>query len=419
MIAKPRIVVLGGGFAGLESAFFLRHKLHERADITLISDRDYFIFKPNTIYVPFGEDPDKYKIHLEAPTRRKHIDFIEAKVEFIDPDRHVVHLHDFEAAYDYLVIATGAALRPREIMGLEENAITVWTPDDMVRLRTAYQKLVEQANDGLRRKLLFLIPPNNRCPGPLYEIALMTDTWLREQGIRNQVEITWTTYEDGFVQSFGPRLNTVMDGEFTERGIAGYKGFVVTGVEPGKVHYQNGETRAYDLLVSFPPYVAANTFEAMPRDDRGFIRVVPDSRRVQGRDRVFAAGDAADFPIKQAFLALLQADAAADHIAGEIAGYKSELAFEPMSMCLMDELNKATFAQIPMRYTGDPKKPVTVDLEDPDHYKVGVSPLWRVGKKALGLYVPWRFGSGEPFHSGLAWDAMDLGIKVMARMMAH
>jgi sulfide:quinone oxidoreductase len=156
----------------------------------------------------------------------------------------------------------------------------------------------------------------------------------------------------------------------------------------------------------------------LPTDDRGFIGVEPESRRVKGRGDMFSVGDAANFPIKQAFLALLQADAAADHLAAEIKGTKPEIDYEPMSMCVMEELNKATFAQVPLKYTGDPAKPVTVDTEDTDHYKVGVSPIWRVGKKVLGIYLPWRFGSGEPFHAGFAWNAMDLGLKVMSSIYA-
>jgi hypothetical protein len=42
MTAKPRIVVIGGGFGGLEAAFYLRHKLGDRADLTLVSDRPFF-----------------------------------------------------------------------------------------------------------------------------------------------------------------------------------------------------------------------------------------------------------------------------------------------------------------------------------------------------------------------------------------
>jgi sulfide:quinone oxidoreductase len=418
-MAKTKVAVLGAGFAGLETAFYLRHIMHDKIDLTLVSDRDYFLFKPNTIYIPFGEDPEKFKIRLDEPVRRKNLTFIQDSVQGIEPDSKRVLLRKSELSYDYLVVATGADMRPEEIPGLKENAVTVWTPEEMLRLRAAFSRLEENARSGIQQRLLFLVPPNNRCSGPLYEIVMMTDTWLRRQKVRDRVDIAWTTYEDGFIQAFGPRLNTVVTDEFEERGISGHKGFVVTHVEPGAVHYQNGEQLKFDLLVSFPPYIAGKRYSPLPMDERGFIRVDPDSRRVKGYSNIFAVGDTADFPIKQAFLALLQGDAAADHLAAEIEHRKPKVLYEPVSMCVMEELNKATFAQVPLMYTGDQARPIAVDLDDSEHYKVGVSPLWRVGKKVLGFYLPWRFRSGEPFHAGLAWEAMDLGLKAMSKALAR
>ena len=418
MKARPRVVVLGGGFAGLESAFYLVHRLADRVDVTLVSDRDSFVFKPNTIYIPFGEDPGKYVIPLKDPTTKKRIRLVTDAVTGIDPDKRKVFLEDGELVFDYVVVATGAGMRPEEVPGLKEHALTVWEPEEMVRLREGLWRLVHQGNHGSHFDLLFLVPPNNRCSGPLYEMCLMTDTWLRREGAREPIRITWATYEQSFLQAFGPRLDTVVKDEFEERDIEGFHGWFVTGVEPGFVHFQNGERRRYDLLVSFPPYVARVPYPTLPIDDRGFIRVEPDSRRVKKHDRIFAAGDAADFPIKQAFLALLQGDAAADHIASEITGEPARVKFEPMSMCLMEELNKATFAQVPLRHTGSPEKPVQVDAGDGERYKIGVSPIWRAGTKVLGMHLPWRFASGEPFHAGFAWEAMDLGQKVMAKVAA-
>jgi NADH dehydrogenase FAD-containing subunit len=419
MNATPKVVVLGGGFAGLETIFYLRHALGNRVDLTLVSDQDYFLFKPNTIYIPFGADPEQFKIDLKRPTQRKDIELIQARAEEIDAANKKVLTTAGDLRYDYLVVATGAAMRPTEIPGLREHALTLWTPEEMMDLRHGLKRLVEQARAGNRQKLLFLVPPNNKCSGPLYELVLMTDTWLNRQGVREAVDLAWSTYEESYIQAFGPRLNTVVTDEFIERHIQGHRGFVVTGIEPGKVVYQNGETLPYDLLVSFPPYVAKERFAGLPLDDRGFIHVEPDSRRVRGSDSIFAVGDAADFPIKQAFLALLQGDAAAEQMAAEIEGRKPTIKFEPMSMCVMEELNKATFAQVPLKYTGDEAKPIAVDTADTEHYKVGVSPLWRGGKKILGIYLPWRFGSGEPFHAGFAWDVMDLGLKVMSKVMAN
>ncbi len=78
-LARPKVLVLGGGFGGLEAAFYLRWRLGERVDLTLVSDRDHFLFKPDTIYIPFGVDPERLTIPLARPTRRKGIAFVHAR----------------------------------------------------------------------------------------------------------------------------------------------------------------------------------------------------------------------------------------------------------------------------------------------------------------------------------------------------
>ncbi len=418
MTAKPRIVVLGGGFGGLESLFYLKHVLHDRAQLTLVTDRPHFVFKPNTIYIPFGESPDKYEVDLTSPLRKQSIELFQATVQSLDPAANTVETDRGPVGYDYLVVATGAKMRPQEVPGLAEHAVTVWTSADMLVLRERIARIVERAKEGQRSQVLFLVPPNNRCSGPLYEMVCMLETYLHRQHCRDAVELVFATKENAFIEAFGPRLNTVVAEEFQERKIAGYTRHVVSEVEPERVRFENGAEFSYDLLVSFPPYVAASHYPALPSDERGFIGVDPSTRRVNGQERIFAVGDAGNFPIKQAFLALLQGDAAGDHIAAEVLHKKAEVDFVPMSMCVMEQFDKAVFAQVPLRYTGDAQQPVAVDLADEDHYKVGVSPLWRVGKSALGFYLPWRFGAGKPFHAGFAWNMMDLGLKAMSRVMA-
>lgn len=418
MSTKPRIVVLGGGFGGLESLFYLKHVLGERGDLTLVTDRPRFVFKPNTIYIPFGEPAEKYELDLLKPLHKQAIKFVQGMVKNIDPQKKSVELENGKVEYDYLVVATGAKMRPEEVPGLAEHAVTVWTPSDMMVLRDRLAVVVDRAKAGRRSKVLFLVPPNNRCSGPLYEMVCMLDTYLRRQGCRDQVELTFATKEEAFIEAFGPRLNSVVSDEFTERKIAGHTRYVVSEVAPAEVRFQNGANLPFDLLVSFPPYAAAGHFPALPIDDRGFVNVEASSRRVVGLDRMYAVGDTANFPIKQAFLALLQGDAAGDHLAAEILERKAEVDFTPMSMCVMEQFDKAVFAQVPLRYTGDSERPVAVDMTDEEHYKVGVSPLWRLGKSALGFYLPWRFGSGKPFHAGFAWNVMDLGLKTMSKVMA-
>jgi NADH dehydrogenase FAD-containing subunit len=416
--SRPNILVLGGGFGGLEAAFYLRMRLEERADITLVSDRDYFLFKPNTIYIPFGLDPEKLKVGLERPTRRKKIAFVKDRVREVDPDAKRVSTEGRDLSYDFLVIATGADMRPGEVPGLAEHAQTIWTPREMLELRLALYDLLEEAREGRIRRVLFLVAPNNKCAGPLYELVFMLDTWLRRKKVRANVDMTWSTYEQSYIQAFGPRLHEVVSGEFERRVVAGHTEYAAEQVEDGEVRFSNGEVLPYDLLVAFSPYVAQVSYPTFPGDDRSFVRTDLATRQVEGHPDVYAVGDAGDFPVKQAFLAFLQADAAAEHLSAHVLGTEPEIVFEPTSMCVMEQFDKATFAQVPLRLTGDPEEPIEVDPAGLDAYKVGSYVAWRLGKKALGYYLPFRFALGNPFHAGIPWKGMELGLKGMSRLMA-
>src|SRR5689334_10378708 len=112
----PRVVILGSGFAGLETAFLLRSKLGETdAEVTVVSDRDDFLFKPNTIYLPFGAAEKSLHVPLRKAFFTKTIHHRVGTVEGIDADRGVVHTRrGVPIHYDKLVIATGAAMNPEE-----------------------------------------------------------------------------------------------------------------------------------------------------------------------------------------------------------------------------------------------------------------------------------------------------------------
>jgi NADH dehydrogenase FAD-containing subunit len=417
--ASVRIVVVGGGFAGLESAFLLRSRLGDRARLTLVSDRDTFLFKPNTIYIPFGGKLDPLLIPLARPAGKRDIELVSGTVGSVDPDARRVEVDGQSLDYDFLVLATGAGMAPEEIPGLPEHAETIWTPEEMASLGRRLAAAITSARRGERQTILFTVPPGNKCSGPLYEIVLMTETYLRRQKVRERFELVWATYEQTFIQAFGPKLHEVVVPEFAKRGISGHTNWVLERVTEDTAQFGNGETVSFDLLVAFPPYVAGVRYEGLPQDERGFLKTELGSRRVGGQERIYAPGDAGDFPVKQAFLAFLQGDASAEAIAAEVETRDAVPAFDPVSMCVMEEFDKATFAKVPLTVTGDPLQPVAVRAGAEDAYKVGVSPLWRIGKKMLGVYLPFRFRAGRPFHAGPPWRAMELGLKGMSAALAR
>jgi NADH dehydrogenase FAD-containing subunit len=419
MAKKQHIAILGAGFAGLETAFLLRMRMRDSAQLTVISEREAFTFRPNAIYVPFGAAPDDLLVDLSKPFKRREIQFVQGSVADVDPVAHEVALVDGQKiGYDKLVIATGADMRPSDVPGLAEHAATIWTPNSMLGVRERFERVLSDARDGRRSRVLFLIPPNNKCAGPLYEIVMMFETWLRRHHRRDQVEITWSTFEQSYIQAFGPRLHYVVSDEFERRGIDGNTQEVIIEIGPGEARYADNSTRAFEHQIAVPPYVSAVRYGSLPADERGFLETEADTRQVAGQPDVYAPGDAGDFPVKQAFLAFLQADTVAEHIAASAGLYAFEKPFDPVSMCIMEMFDKATFAQVPLALTGDPARPVTVRPDADGDYKVGTGTTWRLGKKMLGTTVPMRFHAGEPFHAGLAWQMMEVGLKGMSAVLA-
>jgi NADH dehydrogenase FAD-containing subunit len=418
-VSTPQVVVLGSGFAGLEAAFRLRWEVGEDVGITVVSDRDDFLFRPNTIYLPFGGAEERLHVPLGGAMRRRDIEHRIATVEGVDVDRGTVSLRGRRRLpYDKLVIATGADMRPSEVPGLGEHAHQVWTPAQMHQIGERLEWVVQQVRHGHPQRVLFVVPPNNKCAGPLYEIAFMFDTWLRRREARNGVDITFTTYEQSFIQAFGPKLHAVATMEFARRGIDAHADAVVQKVTETEVGYADGSTQGFDLLIAFPPYVAAVRYDGLPGDDRGFLRCHKASRTVLCHDEIYAPGDAGDFPVKQAYLALLQAGAVAQDIAAQVRQRPPKGGFEPVSMCVMEMLDRATFAQVPLRLTKDPAAPVAIDEDAAELYRVGTSAAWRLGKATLGHYLPMRFRHGRPFHAGLPWRGMQLGLRAGAASLA-
>jgi len=413
-IDVPNVVVVGTGFGGLESAFYLRKRLGKRVQVTIVSASEEFLFKPNTIYIPFGKPPEAFVFELRGVFAKRHIPFVHAVAERVDTKEKKLIASGNPIPYDYLFLATGAAMRPQEIPGLAENANTIWTPEEMMRLRASLDGVLKRAKAGQKTRVRFLVPPKNKCAGPLYEMVMMLDSWLRKKDARAQVDIGYFTFEKGYIQAFGPRLNDEVTREFARREIAGHKEVFVERVDPVQIRFKDGTSEPFDVLISSPPYVAATRFEGLPADDRGFLTTDPKSRQLVGHPDIYVVGDAADFPVKQAFLALLQADAAAEHLAERILGEETSAAFDPVSMCIMEQFDKATFAQVPLRVTGDPEAPVAVREDAMGLYRVGSGPIWRIGKKMLGAAIPQRFMTGHPFHAGATWAVMEAGVNVMA-----
>jgi NADH dehydrogenase FAD-containing subunit len=394
-------------------------RLHGRADVQLVCESDEFLFRPNLVYVPFGADPLASRVVLGPPLWKKEITLEPGRVEGVDTGSGRVHLvGGHELPYEHLVIATGATPRPQAVPGLTDHAVNIWELEGMLGLRERFEQVRGQARGGAHSRVLFVLPRHSQCSPALYEVALMLDTWLRREKSREHVDLGFLTHEASFAEACGPRMHEVLAGEFAERHIEGHAAEHLVEVEADEASFAGGRTEGFDLLVTMPPLAAAVRYEGLPADERGFLRVQAGARQVLGHPEVYVPGDAGDFPLKDGFLALLEADAVADHLAAVITTSDFKRPFDPVSVNVIDMLDRAAFARMPLELTGNPDHPVRLREGAEAEYKVGVSPQWRMAKRMFASYLLMRFSAGEPFHAGAGWRLMDLGVDVMAGMLA-
>jgi NADH:ubiquinone reductase (H+-translocating) len=165
---RSKVVIVGGGFAGLAAAMEMDRTLARRAemDVTLVSRDNFTLFTPMLHEVASGElDP----ADIVNPIRRilRHVKFVEAEVHGIDLAEHRVRgasgisRHPVEFEFDHLLLAAGAETNFFELPGLAEWAVTMKTHSDAVLLRNRVLALLEEASlhsdPAARRALLTFV----------------------------------------------------------------------------------------------------------------------------------------------------------------------------------------------------------------------------------------------------------------------
>jgi NADH dehydrogenase len=166
----PRIVVLGGGFGGIAAALALARRCRGLLPVrvTLVSDRNYFLFTPMLAEAATGAVDTRHVLHPIRPLcTAAGIEFAEMTVEGIDLDRRRVAVHHQrsparqELHYDRLVIALGAAPNTAIAPGAAEHALTFKGAGDAIRIRNRVIDLFEAAaltdDPWVRRQLLTFV----------------------------------------------------------------------------------------------------------------------------------------------------------------------------------------------------------------------------------------------------------------------
>src|SRR4051812_45594249 len=142
----PRVVIIGGGFAGLEAA---RHLAGARAEITLIDKKNHHCFQPLLYQVATASlaAPEVAWPIRSILAQQSNIDVVMSEVRGIDLQKRLVSCSgDLRYPFDYLVIATGATHSYFGHPDWEQFAPGLKTIEDATRIRSRLLSAFERAD---------------------------------------------------------------------------------------------------------------------------------------------------------------------------------------------------------------------------------------------------------------------------------
>ena len=296
-----RLLVLGAGTAGTMAVNKLRPKLgRDEWKITVVDPSDKHYYQPGYLFIPFGiYQPDE----VVKPTKRfmpSGVDLVKASVDRVVADENKVLLEDgSELPYDYLIIATGTTPRPEETPGMADDMGTsvheFYTYEGASRLA----EVLKTWEGG--KLVVHVTEMPIKCPVAPLEFTFLADAFFHEQGIRDNVEITYVTpLEGAFTKPVASKyLGTMLD----ERSIALEPDFMVEQIDAEEkklISYDEREID-FDLLVTIPLNMGADYIARSDLgDDLNYVSVDNETLLSTEYDNIFAIGDASDIPASKA-----------------------------------------------------------------------------------------------------------------------
>ena len=313
-----RVLIAGGGVAGLEALIALHELAGPRVATTLMAPTNEFVYKPLSVGEPFATG-HATRHSLERIAADFGAELRQEALDWVAPGQHAAFTADgAEVPYDVLLVALGAR-RERPF----EQVTTFAGGEDS----ESVHGLIQDVEGGYVKSIAFVVPPGVTWPLPLYELALMTAARAREMGVAP--ELTFVTPEEAPLAVFGPEASADVGQLLADAGITVHSAAYATvdGARNVSLH-PSGEELNVERVVAVPTLHGIAP-RGVPADSQGFIPV-DNHGRVTGVEDVYAAGDGVQFPVKQGGIATQQADAVAEVIAKRAGASIEPRAFRPV-----------------------------------------------------------------------------------------
>lgn len=338
-MAASTVIVLGGGWGGVTAAAQLRLRLEAQHRVVLVEQRASFALCMANLWIMSGErqDPRDGDVALGALAGRG-IEFVQARIESIDPTARAVRTSAGDLHGDVLVVALGAQRNGAALPGFADAALDVYDREGALRVRDALAAFA-----GGRVLLLVARTPFS-CPSAPYEAAFAVEETLRIRGLRARSEVAVYTPEDLPMAVAGRHIGAALVEMLDRRGIAFHPEHIAMKVDaPRKRVLFELDDAPFDLLLGVPPHIApAVARDAGMTDASGWIPV--DASTLETRfPGVYAIGDITAvrlangmFLPKAGVFADAEARVVAANIAAAINGASATQAYDGRGLCYIE-----------------------------------------------------------------------------------
>lgn len=298
-----KIIIIGGGFAGLNLAKDIKNKNYE---ITLVDKNNYVFFPPLLYQVATGFlEPSNISYPYRKLLRNKpNIKYVNGTLVKVDTIQKKVVLNTVELHYDYLVMATGTITNYFGMENVKKNAIPMKTLNDAIEMRNFLLHQIEAATTVLenkkkvKQKLNMVIagggPTGVEISGMLAE--LRKSVFNKDYPEFNNKRFLANIYLiDGSPQLLSPMSKKAQETtveELKKLGVKVYLNTHVTDFSNKKVTLSNGKTIETENLI-WAAGVTTQQFEGIPElcYGRGKRLQTNAYNAVENTQNLYAIGD--------------------------------------------------------------------------------------------------------------------------------
>jgi sulfide:quinone oxidoreductase len=333
------LLILGAGTAGTIMANKLRRRLPgDTWRVRVVDEAAEHFYQPGFLFLPFGLYTERDVIRPKRRFLPRGVEFVQAAVDRIEPERNRVRLASgVELPYDLLIIATGTRPVPEQVEGMADG-------DWRRRVHEFYtfegaQALTAALRDWRGGRLVVHVSEMPiKCPVAPLEFAFLADWWLTEKGLRDKTELVYVTPLSGAFTK--PIASQVLSGLLERKRIRVVSDFAVARVDNDRHALVSWDEREvpYDLLVTVPPNLGAAMIERSGLGDE--MNYVPTDRhtlQARGHENIFVIGDATDVPTSKAgSVAHFEAEVLTENVLARIRGEPLPERFDGHANCFIE-----------------------------------------------------------------------------------